>query len=555
MFTSYTPSHTSVDRSRVTYTVMVVCRKCCCDHKSLFCCGIPRELYDVEFPWYRQMFLLFGAALYLGDTGLDIFVAYEHHKHYLEGDDKSKWYFILTLVFVILPSVVMNFVSWGLYSWCYIVNNWPQCRIFLRKRSLKLKRKFDSALMYINYSGSAYSPAEVERRQRQQLTQRITPRNEFRPLDSLDDDLQRIAMQNGDMQHLSSSDDRSIFGDDEMDANIEFKAIDDTDLSTLLIITILHVFQLGLLVRVLRVIYLSTKNKYSYYRYYDVTFLRLIESFMESAPQLILQLYIYIVSPDDDPVYRIVTPISMLFSLVSLALAITDYHSAGKDTYHYMFKTSSRLSWTAYFVVIFWQLCLIISRTLAFTFFATEFGLYLFAFLLGHFLLMVVWIYSVSYKMCKWEPISNDQTDSRKSTTYNYACLLHPFVFLARNCCLEFVIAAFNSFFFFNFTIKTSKLTFIIYYTIQGIENFTLICLFLAITDSPFKWNNITGSISTFVSFALGMGFMLLYYYYYHPAGQSTDQPDGGATEQNLANEFYGRIHLTFTLHWLISND
>ena len=532
---------------------MVVCRKCCCDHKSLFCCRIPRELHHVEFPWFRQMFLVFAAALYLGDTGLDIFVAYEHHKHYLEGDDKSKWYFILTLVFVILPSVVMNFVSWGLYSWCYIVNSWPQCRKFIRKRSLRLKRKFDSALMYINYS-----PVEVERRQRQRFAQRTTPQNEFRPLDNLEDDLQRIAngVQNGDMQHQSSSDDLSIFGDDEVDTNIEFKAIDDTNLATLLIITILHVFQLGLMVRYLRLVYLSTKNKYSYYRYYDITFLRLIESFMESAPQLILQLYIYIVSPDDDLVYRIVTPISMLFSLVSLALAITDYHSAGKDTYHYMFKTSSRLSWTAYFVIIFWQLCLIISRTLAFTFFATEFGLYLFAFLLGHFLLMVIWIYSASHKMCKWEPIRNDQTDSiEKSTINSCACLVHPCIFLARNCCLELVIAAFNSFFFFKFTVKTSKLTFIIYYTLQGIENFTLICLFLAFTDSPVKWNNITGSISTFVSFVLGMGFMILYYLYYHPAGQSTDQPDVGVTEQNLANKFYGRIHLTFTLHWLILNE
>ena len=524
----------------------------------------------MEFPWFRQMFLLFAAALYIGDTGLDIFVAYEHHKHYLEGDDNSKWYFILTLVFVILPSVVMNFVSWGLYTWCYIVNSWPQCRIFLRKKSLRLKRKFDSALMYINYSGGAYSPAEVERHQRQQQAQRIAPQNEFRPLDNLEDELQRIANRtnedyithNGVMQRQSSSGDHSIFeqtGDDEVDTNIEFKAIDDTSLSTWLIITMIHVFQFGLLVRVIRLIYLSTKNKYSYYRYYDVTFLRLIESFMESAPQLILQLYIYIVSPDDDLVYRIVTPISMLFSLVSLALAITDYHSAGKDTCHYMFKTSSRLSWTAYFVVIFWQLCLIISRTLAFTFFATEFGLYLFAFLLGHFLLMVIWIYSASYKMCKWEPISNDQTDSRKLRIYGYACLLHPCVFLTRNCCLELVIAAFNSFFFFKFTTKISKLTFILYYTLQGIENFTLICLFLVYTDSPLKWNSITGSVSTFVSFALGMGFMLLYYHYYHPGQSSSvrnqDQIDTGVTEMNLADEFYGRIHLTFSLHWLILSE
>ena len=549
---------------------MAGCTKCCCGHKSLFCCKrIPGQFYDAEFPWFRQMFLLFALALYFGDTGLDIFVAYEHRKHYLEGDSDSKWYYILTLVFIILPSIVMNFVSWGLYTWCYIVNSWPQCRLFLRRRCLRLKKKYSSTLMYINYSGGVYSPAGTERLQKQQRAQRTRPTNVLKPLDNLQDELEHIANRtidgNADCSQdneLSLSGNHSIFepaGNDEVDTNIEFKAIDNICFLTLLIITFLHVLQLGLVVRVARLIYLSTKNKYSFYRYYDVTFLRLIESFMESAPQLILQLYIYIVSPDDDLVYRIVTPISMLFSLVSLALAITDYHSAGKDTCHYMFKSISRLSWTAYFVIIFWQLCLIISRTLAFTFFATEFGLYLFAFLLGHFLIMVIWIYSASYKMCNWRPISNDQTDSMKVKFYDYRCLLHPCVYLLRNCCLELVIAAFNSFFFFKFTIDPSKLMFIFYYLLQATENFTLICIFLASTDSPGKWNSITGFVSTFVSFALGMGFMLLYYYYYHPAQSSSvhnqDQPDGGVNEKNLANEFYGRINLTFTLHWLIRSE
>jgi len=530
----------------------------------LFCYQIPKELYDVEFPWFRQIFLLFAATIYTGDIGLDIFVAYEHHKHYLEGDKDSKWYFMLTIVFIVLPSTVMNFVSWGLYTWCYIVNSWPQCHNFLRKKSLRLK-KFGSDLMYVNYSG-VYSPttAEALQRRRQRATM---PPIDLKPRDSLKDELRDIASKGIEdnsealerQPHRQSLfDDQSIFEqDDEVDGNIEFRAIDNFDLTSLWIITILHVLQLGLLVRILRLIYLSSKDKYSYYRYYDLTFLRLIESFMESAPQLILQLYIYVVNPTSDPVYRIVTPISMLFSLVSLALAITDYHSAGKDLFHYMFKNNSsprpRLSWTAYFVIIFWQLCLIISRTLAFTFFATEFGLYLFAFLLAHFLLMVFWIYLKGYKMCICDPVSIDQTDSNKRIFCNYRYWLYPFTFLTRNCCLELVIAAFNSFFFFKFTWEKSKLTWILYYLLQAIENFTLICLFLAFTNSPAKWNSITGFSSTFVSFFLGMGFMGLYYYYFHPvqakSTHSEDEPDLGVVKfkSKIAREF-----LTFTSHWLI---
>ena len=535
--------------------VMVVCGCGCdsskwfCNHKSLICRRFPEELHDVEFPWFRQMFLLVAVAFYIADTGLDIFVAYEHHKHYLEGDDDSKWYFILTIVFIVLPSVVMNFVSWGLYVWCYLVNNWKQCNDFLREKCLRVKRGFGSALMYVNYTGR-YSPAKLEHRQRQQAEPQLV----LEPHPSLRSDLERIA-------HQSIFERQDV--DNEVDGNIQFKAIDELNFISLLFITILHVFQFGLLVRVLQLIYLSSNSRCSYYRYYDLTFLKLIESFMEAAPQLVLQLYIYIVSPESDPVYRVVTPVSMLFSLVSLALAITDYHSAGKDTFHYMFKTVyknwfPRLSWIAYFVIFFWQLCLIISRTLAFTFFATEFGLYLFVFLLAHFLVMVIWIYSSKYEMFECKSFSNnDETCLRKGRVYNYCCcLLQPFVFLSRNCCLEIVIAAFNSFFFFKFT-ETSRRATLLYYLLQGIENSVLICLFFAFTDFPLRWNYITGFISTFVSFALGVAFMVLYYYYYHPVRQLSrsthnEDPIDFNFESRLASEFYGKIHLTFTVQWLI---
>jgi len=523
----------------------------CWYHKSLLCFRVPERLYDVEFPWFRQLFLLTSAAIYVGDIGLDIFVAYEHRKHYLEGHEDSRWYYILTLVFVVLPSTVINFVSWGLYVWCFVVNTWPRCCDFLRRKSRRLKQQFNSDLRYIYYSG-VYSPATTEAAsQRSQQTSPTMIPLDTRPLSSLHDDLQRIANQSRDNS-------KSIFEPygqqsiDDTDAHKEFKAIDDINFITLVVVTMLHIMQLGLIVRIVRLIVLSSKSKYSYYRYYDLTFLRLIEAFLESAPQLILQLYIYVIDPTTDPVYRVVTPISMIFSVVSLALAITDYHSAGKDIYHYMFDTTDRLSWTAYFVIIFWQLSLVVSRALAFSFFAVEFELYLFLFLLIHFAIMIVWIYCHSYKMCVCRPMSEvDQTDSITP----YYCAL-PFIFLTRNCCLEIVIAAFNSFFYFKFTEQTSKITWVMYYILQGAENFTLISLFFIFTDTPDRWNYITGFVSTFVSFFVGIGFMVIYYYLLHPSLQtaSSDEVDAPLVKK-LESSFYGNIHLTFTMQWLVKAE
>jgi len=528
-----------------------------CHHRSVLCSHIPEVLHHVEFPWYRQLFLLTAAAIYFGDVGLDIFVAYEHRKHYLEGHEDSRWYYTLTLVFVVLPSAVINFVSWGLYVWCYVVNTWPQCRRFLRKKSRKLKERFCSDLIYINYWG-VYSPVATEAAmsQRSQQTSPTMIPLDTRPLSSLRQDLDRLANQSPDNSYSIFEPIGQQKPDDETDAYTEFKAIDNVCFIHLVVITLLHIIQLGLIVRIVRLIYLSSKSRYSYYRYYDLTFLRLIEAFLESAPQLILQLYIYVIEPTTDPVYRVITPISMIFSVVSLALAITDYHSAGKDVYHYMFDTTNRLSWMAYFIIILWQLSLVVSRALAFSFFAVEFELYLFLFLLIHFIVIIIWIYCHSYKMCVCRPVAElDQIDSIKPSACYYCAL--PFAFLTRNCCLEVVIAAFNSFFFFKFTEQTSKVTWFIYYLLQGVENFTLISLFFAFTDTPAKWNYVTGFVSTFLSFFLGIGFMAVYYCFLHPSLQtaSRDEIDAVDIQDQLVSSFYGNVYLTFTMQWLFKSE
>ena len=99
-----------------------------------------------------------------------------------------------------------------------------------------------------------YSPAGEECRQ----WKTAALPNGLRLDDDLDKDLQRIA----NSSHRYSKSDQQV-GDD-VDTNIEFRANDEltfTSHLSLVLITILHVCQLGLFVKVLQLIYLSSKSK------------------------------------------------------------------------------------------------------------------------------------------------------------------------------------------------------------------------------------------------------------------------------------------------------
>ena len=78
----------------------------------------------------------------------------------------------------------------------------------------------------------------------------------------------------------------------------------------------------------------------------DITMLRLFEVFIESAPQLVLQLYILAYNRHFDEEEDWLTACSACFSLISLASSIVSYSKALRDasndkgTTHFIIKIS-----------------------------------------------------------------------------------------------------------------------------------------------------------------------------------------------------------------------
>jgi len=338
--------------------------------------------HDNNFPVYRRVLLLFSFGFYLVDVGLDGWVAAEYYIADQRGTDEyAKSYLIATLVFIIGPCVILNLISWGLYTWGWLTYYNEKVKQFCTKKAKRLNYvKQEKARVIVDTRGHNAQWEGMVPCQSVYVLQwpkPSTPKNSHRNRNTSSFEMTDRSVRK------ATDEDQS--GEDDIDFGLEFYPLDFIDTIEYIVISLIHFLLLGYLFRILRLVYLSSrkdKDKYNYDRYRDLSFLRLLESFLEAAPQTILQLYLLVVHTEAVLWYRIVTPISIVFSITSLALSVGDYFSAAQDVDHYdpppNQSRQDRLSWPAYVGVIVWHLLMIVSRAFSFAFFATIFSRHVF---------------------------------------------------------------------------------------------------------------------------------------------------------------------------------
>ena len=303
------------------------------------------------------------------------------------------------------------------------------------------------------------------------------------------------------------------------DGGTSFYPLDCLSRLDFVTVTVLHVLQLAFPVRAVRLLWFSTRDPFSYFRYRDISFLRLMEAFLESCPQAILQLYLMQVQEEPVVFYRVITPLSILSSFVGLALAVADFASAGKDILAFVpisclpevghvakdHQSHKRMSWLMYFVVIIWHLCIISARGLALSFFAAGFSGYVFLILAMHYLIMVCWMYHQTGQMYKLA-IGEERKRSR-------VCCL------CRRYLIEFIVAGFNLFFYFSINddgddsdSSAHVLKCITaYHILVFVENAVMTMLWFAVVDLEL-WYSYLGLVAVFMLYGLGVGFMGVYH-------------------------------------------
>ncbi|XP_071067960.1 XK-related protein 6 [Dasypus novemcinctus] len=260
--------------------------------------------------------------------------------------------------------------------------------------------------------------------------------------------------------------------------------------------SVIHLLQMGQVWRYLRTMYLGIQSQRRkehqrrfywamMYEYADVNMLRLLETFLESAPQLVLQLCVMIQKNSAETL----PCVSSVTSLMSLAWVLASYHKLLRDSR----DDKKSMSYRGALLQLCWRLFTIASRVLSFALFASIFQLYFGIFVVVHWCAMAFWIIhgGTDFCMSKWEEIL-----------------------------FNMVVGIVYIFCWFNVKEGRTRYRMFAYYTIVLTENaaLTVLWYFYRNPETTDAYA-VPALCCVFVSFVAGIALMLLYYGVLHPMG------------------------------------
>uniref|UniRef100_A0A8C9QZJ0 XK-related protein n=1 Tax=Scleropages formosus TaxID=113540 RepID=A0A8C9QZJ0_SCLFO len=261
--------------------------------------------------------------------------------------------------------------------------------------------------------------------------------------------------------------------------------------------SLVHALQLAQVWRYFHTIYLGVQSRRGpeherwrfywrmVYEYADVSMLHLLATFLESAPQLVLQLCIIIQTHK----LQAIQGTASAASLVSLAWAMASYQKALRDS-----RDDKRpMGYLAVLIQFCWHFFTIAARVITFALFASVFQLYFGVFIVLHWCIMTFWIVHCETEFCvtKWEEIVFDM-----------------------------VVGIIYIFSWFNVKEGRTRCRLFAYYLVVLAENAALSALWYLyrqpMTTDAFA---VPALCVVFSSFLTGVVFMLMYYAFFHPNG------------------------------------
>lgn len=281
--------------------------------------------------------------------------------------------------------------------------------------------------------------------------------------------------------------------------------------------SVIHILQLGQLWRYFHTIYLGVRSRQTgdgdqwryhwrmVYEFADVSMLHLLATFLESAPQLVLQLCIIIQTHK----LQAVQGMTAAASLVSLAWALASYQKALRESR----EDKRSMSYLGVCIQFCWHFFTMAARVVTFALFASVFQLYFGLFIVVHWCIMTFWIVhcETDYCISKWEEIVFDM-----------------------------VVGIIYIFSWFNVKEGRTRCRLFIYYLVILVENTALSTLWylyrVPLSTDAFA---VPALCVIFSSFFTGVVFMLMYYAFFHPNGpRFSRSPSGQGLDLDPTSQF-----------------
>ncbi|XP_072307453.1 XK-related protein 9 [Eucyclogobius newberryi] len=234
----------------------------------------------------------------------------------------------------------------------------------------------------------------------------------------------------------------------------------------------------------------------------DLSMLKLFETFLESTPQLLLQVYIVLLGQREASVLQY---LSMAFSFFSIAWSLVDYRRCLRRSLPCISEMPSGLPTLVY---LLYKLCTITSLILSYS-------LYLIMSPYTTVALSTVWL-----AMITWTNILQTNFCSTRGLEMLYRA----------------VVGVILTFTFFNVKGQDTKVSMSIYYSIFCLINVASPIL-LAVLMPEFDENVLLlVGVLIFGGAFLGIFFVILYYVLLHPKAnhRDTDEMDGLSEENNV---------------------
>ncbi|CAD5117922.1 DgyrCDS6667 [Dimorphilus gyrociliatus] len=271
------------------------------------------------------------------------------------------------------------------------------------------------------------------------------------------------------------------------------------------------ILQFGPVLRYIDTIYYGCKSRRSkgrdrlraidmmLYEDVDASMLKLFECFLESAPQLVFQLYVLTqVYGTDHVIFMIGQFFSIVLSIGSLAWSLTAYFRALRISQPER-KSSVTECGNAFPGIILqfgWRYFTIGTRVLAMALFASAFTWYIFVFCGVHYVIVLTWIL---YQNTSF--FQDEKGERRRCAEFFF----------------DVVVAWIHLYCFFNVTEGHTRLRYAMFYTLVYIENLILTFFWFISSQTNDLPYHLPALLVVVLGFWIGITFMLLYYLRFHP--------------------------------------